>query len=207
MLSAVSVLVADHCPAWWPQPNHPKVPTTCSACRKAGPASCVDGTSRQGFPGSGTRSTCQEAKLDLLAPSTATVPRPTTAFFPHVHPSNALGHMGRCPRPAIQPLTPPLDYDLSLAPPSRWKSPPPSDPAGLNCLSPVPLLVGPNQESMEGGPLTIAAPGSFQSGSVRGGIIFSCSLWGLLGCKSQSLLGYGFMCCRQRHRGVPVPAW
>ena len=132
-------------------------------------------------------------------------PTTTTAFFPHVHPSNALGHMGRCPRPAIQTLTPPLDYDLTLAPPSRWESPPP-DPAGLSCLSPVPLLVGPNQESKEGGPLTVAAPGSFQSGSVRGEVIFSCSLRGLLGCKSQSLLGYGFMCCKLRHRGVPVPA-
>ena len=48
---------------------------------------------------------------------------PTSAFFPHVHPSNALGHMGRCPRPAMQPLTLSLDYDLTPAPPSRWKSP------------------------------------------------------------------------------------
>ena len=134
MLSAVSVLVADHCPAWWLQPNHPKVPTTRSACRKAGPASCVDGTSRQGFPGSGTTSACQEAKRDLLAPCTATVPRPHPAILPHVHPSNALGHMGRCPRPAIQPLTPPLDYDLTLAPPSPWKSPPSPRPCRAQLL-------------------------------------------------------------------------
>ena len=130
MLSAVLVLVADHSPAWWPQPNHPKVPTTRSACRKAEPASCVDGTSRQGFPGSGTRSACQEAKPDLLAPSTATV----LSFFTHVHPSNALGHMGRCPRPDIQPLTLPLDYDLTLAPPSPLKSPPSPRPCRAQLL-------------------------------------------------------------------------
>ena len=59
---------------------------------------------------------------------------PTTAFFKHVHPSNALGHMGRCPRPAIQPLTPPLDYDLMLAPPSRWKSPPSTRPCRAQLL-------------------------------------------------------------------------
>ena len=40
----------------------------------------------------------------------------------------------------------------------------------------VPLLVRPSHESMEGSPLTVAAPRSFQGGSVRGGVIFSCSL-------------------------------
>ena len=62
-------------------------------------------------------------------------------------------------------------------------------PAGLSCLSMVPLLVGPSHESMEGSPLTVAAPRSFQSGSVRGGVVFSCSLWRLLGYKSPSFLG------------------
>ena len=160
----------------------------------------------RGFQVLGPRVPARRPSGTFCPPPQPQYPPTTTAFFPHVHPSNALGHMGRCPRPAIQPLTPPLDYDLTLAPPSRWKSPPSPDPAGLSCLSTGPLLVGPNQESMEGGPLTVAAPGSFQSGSVRGGVIFSCSLWGLLGCKSQSLLGYVFMCCRLRHHGVPVPA-
>ena len=71
---------------------------------------------------------------------------PTTAFFKHVHPRNALGHMGRCPRTAIHPLTPPLDYDLTLAPPSRWKSPPPSlTLQGSDACPQVPSWWGPTR--------------------------------------------------------------
>ena len=141
--------MVDHCPAWWPQPRHPKVPTAHSACRKAGPASCTDVTSRQGFPGSGTRSACRGTKLDLLAPSMATVPArfPSTCASqqcPGTHgeipadlPSSLLNHpwtvTSRCP--------------LRVAPTQP-------DPARLSCLFTVPLLVGPNHESMEGGPLT-----------------------------------------------------
>ena len=95
------------------------------------------------------------------------------------------------PQPGVQNPAPMVGcYTLTL---------PGSDHTGLSCLSAVPLLVAPNHESLEGDPLTVAASGSFQSASVRGGVIFSSSLSGLLCCKSPSLLEDGFLCC-----GIPV---
>ena len=151
-----------------------------------------------GFPGSAARSACQAAKLHLLVPSTATVPA-------H-HPSKRVSW--HCVLDFLPASCLSLDCDLTQAPPDHGEPTPPGpDPVGLSCLSMVPLLVGPNHESMEDdGPLIWWALRSFQSGSVRGEVIFSCSLWSLLGCKSPSLLGDGFLCCGLRHHGVPVPA-
>ena len=165
----------------------------------------MDGTSGQKFLGSATRNFCQAAKPYFSGPFHGHSPRP-----PSLHVCVQVMPWDTCKdtcRPALQPPALPQDCDLTGAPPTPGEPPGPGpDPAGLRCLSAVPLLVGPNHESLEDHQLTVAAPGSFQSGSVRGGVLFSYSLQGLLGCKSASLLGDGFLCCGLKHRGIPVPA-
>ncbi|KAM7225442.1 hypothetical protein CapIbe_023419 [Capra ibex] len=60
----------------------------------------------------------------------------------------------------------PQDCDPTRDPPAPYVQPlPRPDPAGLSCLFTIPLLVGPNHESMEGSQLNMVTPGSFQSGS------------------------------------------
>ncbi|OWJ99096.1 hypothetical protein Celaphus_00009622 [Cervus elaphus hippelaphus] len=76
-------------------------------------------------------------------------------------PGDALGHMRRC-RPTLQPPASPPDCDLTRAPPTRCVLGP---NLKSSLLVRVPLLVGPNQGSMEGGQLTVPTSGSFQSGS------------------------------------------
>ena len=73
------------------------------------------------------------------------------------------------------------------------------------CLQ-FPSWWGPTTSPWRADPLTVVAPGSFQNGSVRGGVIFSCSLQSLLGCKSPSLLGDGFLCCGAEASWGPCPS-
>lgn len=54
---------------------------------------------------------------------------------------------------------------------------------------------------------------SFPRGTVRRGVVFSCWMRELLGCKVTitpvgwaSVLWDGLLCCGLRHRGVPDPA-
>ena len=112
-------------------------------------------------------------------------------FLPRVHPRDALGHMRRSPRPPSSlPLRPQTvtSREPHLIAASRTHQADP-DTAGPSGFSAVPLLVGPNHETMEGSPLTVTAPRSLQCSSVRGEAVFSCSLSGVLGYKSPSFLG------------------
>lgn len=108
---------------------------------------------RAGPPGSATRSTCQAAKLHLPGPL-------------HGHTVPARHPLSMCPaRPWAtyeHPLTsfqpPACPWTVTSAPPDGEPAPPGPDSAGLSCLSVVPLLVGPNHESMVDGPLTRRTP-------------------------------------------------
>ncbi|CAI9181335.1 unnamed protein product [Rangifer tarandus platyrhynchus] len=103
-------------------------------------------------------------------------------------PGDALGHMRRC-RPNLQPSAPPPDCDLTRASPTRCELP----------------TSGPNLKSSAA--CTHSPPGGAQPG-VHGGRPTDCddlrilpewqlpllSCPSLLGCKSPSLLGDGFLC-------------
>ena len=119
--SAVSGLGPDGGPlsCLVPQPSHPKVPATHSACRKAGPASCAEGASRWGFPGTSPGGPARHS-------GPLHGPQPPPAFLSRVHPSDALGHTWEdANRPALQPPTLILDYDLTLVSPAPCESSPP----------------------------------------------------------------------------------
>ena len=154
-LSVVSGPVADQCPACWPYPAIPKRRQLAlfSGRQELLPTRTV--------PPGGISRLCDQ---EHLPGGQATLSGSLHGYSPcppsfHVCiPAMPWDTCKDTHRPAIQLPALSPDCDLKGAPPAPHEPPRHGpDPEGLSCLFTVPLLVGPNHESMEDGQLTVAA--------------------------------------------------
>lgn len=135
MLSAVSVLVVDHCPAWWPQPGHPKVPGDSLCLQEGGDPFAKEFTFRQGLPQALGPERLPCHKQHLQVPSMATVSTCFLSMCVLVMPWDTcegildLLPVSYCPQTVtlLQTHLPPMCSPY-----------PGLDPAGLSCLFTIP---------------------------------------------------------------------